>query len=98
MSLSITLYQGCKLTNKYHEVFRSKTSLDTYLSGLTYLQVYNGDEIYYTNSGTISIDNTNLTTFTADKYNYMVFNESTGTKRYCFINSIQLVYSVAIVT
>ena len=55
--MKITIYKNCKLTNKYDEVFKSTSLLNTYLSGLSYLQVYNGDEIYFTNSGTISIDN-----------------------------------------
>ena len=96
MSLKITLYQNSKLSNKYINVFQDKVSLDTYLATLTYLEVYSGDDIYYTNSGSISLDNTDLTSFTSDKYNYITFKESTKI-RYCFINSIQIVNSVAII-
>ena len=96
MSLTITLYKNAKLSNKYIDVYQDKVSLDTYLSTLSKLEVYSGDDIYYTNSGSISLDNTNLTSFTADCYNYITFRESTRT-RYCFVNSIQIVNSIAII-
>ena len=102
MSLTITLYKNCILTNEYKEGFNMRISgiLDTYLSALDKLQVYSGDEIYYTNSGTISIENTGLTAFTGNIYNYMVFQstESGVTyKRYCFVNSVTLVNEVAVI-
>ena len=71
MSLTITLYTGCKLTSKYNQVFKDETTLATYLGTLTHLDVYTGDDIYFTNSGTISIDNGSLLGHNGDKYNYM---------------------------
>ena len=96
MSLKITLYESAKLSNKYIEVYQNKDNLDTYLYGLNKLQIYSGDDIYYTNSGTISVENTGLTAFSSDKYNYIVF-ESSSNKRYCFVNTIQIVNEVAII-
>ena len=100
MSITITLFQNSKLSNKYHECFVDQSSAVGYLFGLTYLQVYYGDDIYYTNSGTLSLDNTDLTSFTADKYNYMLIrdgNISDHKYRFCFVDSIQLVNSIAII-
>ena len=101
MSLAITLYQDCKLTNKYSQVFKDRTTMNTYLSGLTYSQVYYGDDIYYTNSGTISIDNSSLLGHGGDKYNYMRFTHTTeggtSTFRFAFVNNITIVNEVAII-
>ena len=93
--MKITLYKNCKLTNKYDEVFKSTSLLNTYLSTLTYLQVYNGDEIYFTNSGTISIDNE--ATFDGSKYNYMKIEVNASITKYAFINSIVVVNGVAVI-
>ena len=57
MSLTITLYAGCKLTSKYNQVFKDRNTMATYLGTVPHLDVYTGDDIYFTNSGTISIDN-----------------------------------------
>ena len=101
MSLAITLYESCKLSNKYTQVFKDRTTMATYLATLTYSQIYSGDDIYYTNSGTISIDNTTLTGNKGDKYNYIEFTETdsngTITKRYGFVNKITLIDTVAII-
>ena len=93
--MKIIIYKNCKLTNKYDEVFKSTSLLNTYLSGLSYLQVYNGDEIYFTNSGTISIDN--QVTFDGSTYNYMKIEVNTSITRYAFINSIVIVNGVAVI-
>ena len=93
--MKITIYKNCKLTNKYDEVFKSTSLLNTYLSTLTYLQVYNGDEIYFTNSGTISIDNE--ATFDGSKYNYMKIEVNANITKYAFINSIVVVNGVAVI-
>ena len=93
--MKITIYKNCKLTNKYDEVFKSTSLLNTYLSGLSYLQVYNGDEIYFTNSGTISIDNE--ATFDGSKYNYMKIEVNASITKYAFINSIVVVNGVAVI-
>ena len=101
MSLAITLYQSCKLTNKYSQVFKDRTTMNTYLSGLTYSQVYSGDDIYYTNSGTISIDNSSLLGNGGDKYNYMKFTHTAEggaiTHRFAFVNNITIVNEVAVI-
>ena len=101
MSLAITLYESCKLSNKYTQVFKDRTTMATYLATLTYSQIYSGDDIYYTNSGTISIDNTTLTGNKGDKYNYIEFTETdsngTITKRYGFVNKITLIDTVAVI-
>ena len=101
MSLSIILFQGCKLTNKYHEVYRNTTDLATYLGTVPHKEVYSGDDIYYTNSGTISIESNLLVGHNGDKYNYIQFTHSTGggtlTKRFAFINNITIVNDVAVI-
>lgn len=102
MSLTIRLYKNVILTNEYKEGFNMRigTSLDTYLSTKQYLQVYSGDDIYFTNNGSISIDNSGLTSFTANQYNYMAFFSSVGgvtVTRYCFVKSITLVNEVAVI-
>ena len=102
MSLVITLYQKCLLTNDYKEGFNMRISgnIDTYLATLTHNSIYTGDDIYFTNNGSISIENTGLTSFNANLYNYMTFSStSNGTisTRYCFIKSITLVNEVAVI-
>ena len=59
MSTTITLYQGCRLGNKYEEVFNGRQTLDDYLATLTSKVVYSSteDDLYFTNNGSISIDN-----------------------------------------
>ena len=102
MSLGITLYQNCLLTNDYKEGFnmRIPANIDTYLATLTHTSIYTGDDVYFTNNGSISIENTGLTSFNANLYNYMTFtstsNGNTST-RYCFIKSITLVNEVAVI-
>ena len=102
MSIAITLYQKCLLTNEYREGFnmRISTNIDTYLSTLTYLNIYSGDDVYFTNNGSISIENSGLTAFNANLYNYMTFSSTyngVASTRYCFIKSITLVNEVAVV-
>ena len=101
MSFIITLYQGCKLTNKYQQVFKDRTTMETYLATLPYKEVYRGDEIYYTNSGTISIESNILVGRMGDKYNYIQFTHATEggilTKRFAFINNITIVNDVAVI-
>ena len=102
MSLTITLYKNCILTAEYKESFnmRIPSNIETYLSSLTYLQVYSGDDIYFTNNGTISIENAGLTTFTSSSYNYMKFSSSyngVAYNRYCFVKNITLVNEIAVI-
>lgn len=93
--MRITIYKNCKLSNKYEEVFKSTSLLNTYLSTLSYLVIYNGDDIYFTNSGTLSIDNES--TFDGSKYNYMKIEVNASITRYAFINSIVVVNGVAVI-
>lgn len=93
--MRITIYKKCKLSNKYEEVFKSTTLLNTYLSTLSSLVIYNGDDIYFTNSGTLSIDNES--TFDGSKYNYMKIEVNANITRYAFINSIVVVNGVAVI-
>ena len=101
MSLTITLYAGCKLTDKYNQVFKDRNTMSTYLGTVTHLDVYTGDDIYFTNSGTISIDNGSLLGHNGDKYNYMQFTTTTAggisTKRFAFVNNITIVNEVAVI-
>lgn len=100
MSLTITLYAGCKLTSKYNQVFKDRNTMATYLGTVSHLDVYTGDDIYYTNSGTISIDNSSLLGHDGDKYNYMQFTTTSGgisTKRFAFVNNITIVNEVAVI-
>ena len=55
---------------------RISANIDTYLATLTKLNIYTGDEVYYTNNGSISIENSGLTAFNANLYNYMVFSST----------------------
>ena len=93
--MKITIYKNCKLSNKYEEVFKSTSLLNTYLSTLSYLVIYNGDDIYFTNSGSLSIDNE--ATFDGSKYNYMKIEVNANITRYAFINSIVVVNGVAVI-
>lgn len=102
MSLVITLYQKCILTAEYKESFnmRIPANIETYLATLDKLQVYSGDDIYFTNNGTISIENAGLTTFTSSSYNYMKFSSTyngVAYNRYCFVKNITLVNEIAVI-
>ena len=100
MSLKITLYAGCKLTSQYNQVFKDRTTMETYLGSVPHLDVYTGDDIYFTNSGTISIDNESLLAHSGDQYNYMQFTTGAGgiyTKRFAFVNNITIVNEVAVI-
>lgn len=97
ITYTIKLYQDCILTNDYKEVISNKYgALTNYLASLTYLTIYSGDEIYFTNNGTITIDNSGMTIFTANKYNYMSYSDGSYT-RYAFIKSIILVNELAVI-
>lgn len=97
-TMTIKLYKNCRLSNKYDEVYISKTYLDTYLATLTSITAYSGEEIYYTNNGTISIDNSGLLVHNGDTYNYMKVEVSGETSRYAFVNDITLVNQIAVIT
>ena len=102
MSLTIKLFQNTKLSNKYHEVFKDQTTLATYLATCPHLDVYSGDDIYFTNNGSISIDNSTLVGHVGDKYNYMQFSQyfsgsGITLKRYAFVDEITIVNGVCII-
>lgn len=99
--MTITLYEGCRLTKKYNEVYNGRTTLDTYLATLTKKDVYIGEEIYFTNNGSISIDNetSNIQGFTkhGDRYNYMTIKVAGQTTRYCFVDNITIVDQICVI-
>ena len=102
MSLTtITLYENCRLTNKYDEVFLSGGDRDTYLSTLTKKDIYLGEDIYVTNNGSLSIDNeiSGVVKMIAhgDKYNYMSITVAGETTRFFFVDSITLVDSTCVI-
>ena len=99
--MTITLYEGCRLSNKYDEVYNNRTDLESYLGTLTHKVVYTGEDIYFTNNGSISIDNEvsnvlGLVTH-GDRYNYMKINVTTEGSRYAFIDSITLVDEICVI-
>ena len=97
--MTIKLYKGCKLSNKYDEVFNAGSYLSTYLAGLAdTLTVYTGEEIYYTNNGTLSIDNDGMVLHKGDCYNYMSITIAGELTRYAFVNSITLVNEIAVIS
>ena len=99
--MTITLYQNCRLTKKYNEVYNGRNTLDTYLATLTKKEVYVGEEIYFTNNGSISIENevSNVQGFVVfgDKYNYMTIRVAGENTRYCFVDSITIVDEVCVI-
>ena len=103
MSTTITLYQGCRLSNKYEEVFNGRQTLDDYLATLTSKVVYSSteDDLYFTNNGSISIDNETNDIIGlvrhGDKYNYLKFERSQDGTRYAFVDSITLVDGICVI-
>lgn len=99
--MTITLYEGCRLTKKYNEVYNGRFTLDTYLATLTKKDVYIGEEIYFTNNGSISIENevSNVQGFVlfGDKYNYMTIRVAGENTRYCFVDNITIVDEVCVI-
>ena len=84
MSTTITIYEGCRLNNNYNEVFNNKSDLDAYLNTLTKKVIYTSteDDLYFTNNGSISIDNETNNTLGllrhGDRYNYMKMERTIG--------------------
>ena len=99
--MTITLYEGCRLTKKYNEVYNGRSTLDTYLATLTKKDVYIGEEIYFTNNGSISIENetSSIQGFVkhGDKYNYMTIRVAGESTRYCFVDNITIVDEVCVI-
>lgn len=98
----ITLYKNCILSDSYSEVFNvhtvdvnNKTCHDRYLDTLEHY-VVNAPNVYVPQSGRISVE-LNLDG-DAYQFNYMKLeNEDNGFKRFCFIDSINVVNSIAII-
>lgn len=102
MSTTITIYEGCRLNNNYNEVFNNKSDLDAYLNTLTKKVIYTSteDDLYFTNNGSISIDNETNNTLGllrhGDRYNYMKMERTLDGTRYAFIDSITIVDGVCV--
>lgn len=102
MSTTITIYEGCRLNNNYNEVFNNKSDLNTYLNTLTKKVIYTSteDDLYFTNNGSISIDNETNNTLGllrhGDRYNYMKIERTLDGSRYAFIDSITIVDGVCV--
>lgn len=96
-NVTITLYSKCRLNTKYDEVYLGTYYLDTYLSGLQKLQIYSGEDVYFTNNGSISFESTGATLLGhQDVYNYMTFVQN-GEVRYAFVNNITLVDGLCVI-
>ena len=102
MSTTITIYEGCRLNNNYNEVFNNKSDLDAYLNTLTKKVIYTSteDDLYFTNNGSISIDNETNNTLGllrhGDRYNYMKMERTLDGTRYAFIDAITIVDGVCV--
>lgn len=92
----ITLYENCRLTKAYNEVFKS-TFLEGYLNTLTKYSyiLQEGDEVYLTNKGRCNLD---AITQGNLKCNYMKVEDNVNNiTRYFFIDDYDIVNGVAIV-
>lgn len=92
--MKVTLYKGCKLNNKYKDVFFNKTFLEGYLSLLDNVIPLQDDEIFSRNTDVLYFEDTTIIDF--KQYNYMKIEDSIGTF-YAFIKSIQWVNEVYVV-
>ena len=86
--MKVTIYQNCKLNNKYEDVFFKNSYLETYLATLTSTVVLNDSNIYSRNEDRLWIDGISITNF--KQYNYLKIEDSIGTF-YAFINDIKWV-------
>lgn len=92
----ITLYENCRLTKAYNEVFKS-TYLEGYLNTLTKYTytLEEGDEVYLTNKGRCNLE---AITQGDLKCNYMkVEDDVNHITRYFFIDDYDIVNGVAVV-
>lgn len=87
----VTLFQNCKLNNKYKDVFYNKTYLETYLGTLTKKVVLEDSDIFSRETDNLYIDDTNIEDF--KQYNYMKIEDSIGTF-YAFINNIKWINDI----
>lgn len=97
--LKITFYKGCKINNRYEEVFSQgiKTGsliniFEEYLSNLT-KETVEIQNVYYENRGELVLDRI-LDERNIYSYNYLKIiceeDEQVIWKRYCFINNINI--------
>lgn len=102
--MKITLYKNCIFSRSYSEVCdcrikdtNGKTALDRYLATLT-KEVFEIDTVYSTNAGTLNlpIQFPNSTDSLYD-FNYLKIEYESLT-RYCFIDNIQFMNYVAVVS
>lgn len=89
--MRITLYKGCKLNNRYVEVYHH-TALENYLNTLT-KTTFELETVYQTNSGTINLELDYSNNFSIYEYNYMKVETKDSENdynfvRYCFIDDI----------
>lgn len=89
--MKVTLFQNCKLNNKYKDVFYNKTYLETYLGTLTKKVVLEDSYIFSRETDNLYIDDTNIADF--KQYNYMKIEDSIGTF-YAFINNIKWINDI----
>ena len=93
--MKVTLFQNCKLNNKYSDVFYNKTYLEGYLLTLTSTVVLNDSDIFSREQDELIIDDANITDF--KQYNYMKIEDSIGTF-YAFIRSIRWVNEIYVIS
>lgn len=91
--MKVTLYKNCILNSHYTEVFRNKTLLDNYLSGISAenKMIIEIDNTYMKLSDTL-VFYLNGTLFDMHNYNYMVCENDNkpNEKIYCFIQSVEI--------
>lgn len=94
--MQIVLYQNCRLTKAYNEVFQS-SYLDGYLNSLTKYEyeLPEGDEVYLSNRGRFNLDALYQGNF---KCNYMkVVDEVNNITRYFFLDDFDIVNGIVVV-
>ena len=93
--MKVTLFQNCKLNNKYSDVFYNKTYLEGYLLTLTSTVVLNDSDIFSREQDDLIIDDANITDF--KQYNYMKIEDTIGTF-YAFVRSIRWVNEIYVIS
>lgn len=106
--LRIVLYKGCKLNNKYEEVFsfgklpnHNDNILDEYLETLVHSTAIDIDSAYYENEGELIFENL-IDDRNIYCYNYMkilyIEDETIIWKRYCFVSKIEIKHDLCYVS
>lgn len=90
----VTIYQNCKLNNKYKDVFYNKTYLEGYLATLTSRTIVNDSELFSRNNDSLYVDGINIPDF--KQYNFLKIEDSIGTF-YAFINNIEWINEVYVI-